>query len=172
MNRLHHAALALLLAFALAGSLGCSGTPEPEVPRTAPDFSLAALDGERVRLSEHRGQVVLLDFWATWCPPCRASIPHLVEMQDKYRGDGFTVIGMNMDHDGEDLAAFLRRHTLNYPVVKVTEDVRAAYGGVISIPVAFAVDRRGLVRRSFLGYDRRIAKDMEQTIQTLLREPP
>lgn len=172
MSQITRLALGLLLLSALAGGVGCSATEESQAPRAAPDFSLPALDGDRVRLSEHRGQVVLLDFWATWCAPCRVSIPHLVEMQNKYRKDGLAIIGMNMDHDGEDLAAFLRQNTLNYAIVKVTDEVRAAYGGVTSIPVAYAVDRRGMIRKRFLGYDNRIAKDMEQTIQTLLRETP
>ncbi|MFU8857719.1 MAG: peroxiredoxin family protein [Deferrisomatales bacterium] len=172
MNRLHRGALVLLFAAAVAGGPGCSGDPVPESPRIAPDFTLTALDREPVRLSDHRGRVVLLDFWATWCAPCRVSIPHLVELQEKYRGDGLVVIGMNMDHDQQELEAFLRRQTINYPVVAVTEELRAAYGGVVSIPLAFAVDRKGHIRQRFLGYDRRVAKDMEQTIQTLLREAP
>lgn len=159
----------LLLASILIG-VGCSTREEPGDPKLAPDFTLTSIDGNRVTLSSLRGQVVLLDFWATWCPPCRAAIPHLVELQNKYRTDGLNVVGMNMDQDPEELVSFLQENTVNYPILKLTEDVRLAYGGVSSIPVTFLVDRQGRVRHRYMGFDRRIAEDIERAIQALLQE--
>jgi len=171
MKRIAPLSLPLLL-LCLLFAPGCSSKPAGGEVKVAPDFTLTSIDGNRVSLAEHRGKVVLLDFWATWCPPCRAAIPHVVELQNQYRADGFAVVGMNMDQDSEDLTAFLQRNTVNYPIVRVTEDVRMAYGGVSSIPIAFLIDRQGRIRQKYLGYDKRIAEDMEQTLQALLRETP
>jgi len=159
----------LLLATLLLG-VGCSSEKEAGDPKAAPDFTLSSIDGNRLTLSGLKGKVVLLDFWATWCPPCRAAIPHLVELQNKYRADGLDVVGMNMDQDPEDLVSFLQSNTVNYPILKVTDEVRLAYGGISSIPVTFLVDRQGRVRHRYMGFDRRIAEDMERAIQALLQE--
>lgn len=163
-------ALAPLLSFLLLAACGCSGGDRSPSPEAAPDFSATSLDGRVVRLSEHQGQVVLLDFWATWCPPCRAALPHLVEMQNAYRADGFVILGMNMDKDPQEVASFLERNTVNYPILPLADDVRRAYGGISTIPTAILVDRQGRIRQKFLGYDRRIAQDMEKAIRALLSE--
>ncbi len=161
------ATVALLLALG-----ACSSSPEKEDIRHAPDFTLATIDGNRVRLSDFKGKVVLLDFWATWCPPCRAAIPHLVELQEKYGKDGLVVIGMNMDQNPDDLAEFMSRTTFNYPVVRVDEQTRTAYGGVPSIPMAFLIDRKGRIREKYMGYSAEIAENMDRMIQHLLQETP
>ncbi|MHB8766022.1 MAG: TlpA family protein disulfide reductase, partial [Deferrisomatales bacterium] len=116
--------------------------------------------------------VVLLDFWATWCPPCRVAIPHLVELQHKYRAEGFAAVGMSLDQNPEDLTAFLDRQTVNYPMVRVDPATRTAYGGVPSIPQAFLVDRKGLIRHRYMGYTPEIGKQIERDLQELLREAP
>jgi thiol-disulfide isomerase/thioredoxin len=149
---------------------GCSNEREPREPRLAPDFTLSSTDGNRVHLSDYRGKVVLLDFWATWCPPCRAGIPHMVELQNKYRADGFVVLGMNMDQNPEDLVAFLSRTTVNYPTLKIDAETLEAYGGVSSIPLTLLIDKQGKIRERYLGYDNRIAEQMERAIQALLQE--
>ncbi len=151
---------------------GCPGKEQAEQPTQAPDFSLPNLEGERVTLSEHRGKVVFLDFWATWCPPCRAAIPHIVELQNRYRADGFVALGMSMDLDPEELTDFLRRVPVNYPILQVDDTTRMAFGGVASIPQGFLVDRKGRIRKKFMGFSQPIAEEMEQTIQQLLSEPP
>lgn len=160
----------MLVALVLLWVVGCSREPTPEEPREAPDFSLSNIDGEPVHLDTYRGKVVLLDFWATWCPPCRVAIPHLVELQEKYRPDGFIVLGMNMDKNPEDLADFMSRQTINYPTLRVDDATKTAYGGVISIPQAFLIDRKGMIRKKYMGFTMETAKDMEQNIQVLLEE--
>jgi thiol-disulfide isomerase/thioredoxin len=165
-------ALALLPAALLLFVSACSQEKSSAPPQAAPDFAATSIDGRVVRLSEYLGQVVLLDFWATWCPPCRAALPHLVEMQNAYRADGFVILGMNMDKDPQEVASFLERNTVNYPILPVEDDVRRAYGGISTIPTAMLVDRQGRIRQTFLGYDRRIAQDMEKAIRALLSEGP
>lgn len=168
------AALRLGLVFLVVSALtpGCSQKTPPPAPKAAPAFELETLDGARVRLGDHAGKVVLLDFWATWCPPCRAAIPHLSELQETHRSDGLVVIGMNMDQDGAELATFLSRETVNYPMLQVDDATRMAYGGVASIPQTFLVDRKGMIRQKYLGYDRKIARDLDAAVESLLQEKP
>ncbi|NOY43831.1 MAG: TlpA family protein disulfide reductase [Deltaproteobacteria bacterium] len=164
---------AVLVVFLLVVGAACSKTEEKgRQPKPAPDFDLVSVDGNHVRLSDLRGKVVLLDFWATWCPPCRVAIPHLVELQRKYRKEGLVVIGMNMDQDPDELAQFMARTTFNYPVVRVDETTRMAYGGISSIPQAFLIDRAGYLRHSFMGFSPDIGRDMEEKVRRLLEEKP
>ncbi|MDF1555451.1 MAG: TlpA disulfide reductase family protein [Deferrisomatales bacterium] len=162
------------MAFAVAafGLLGCSGPSPDTTPAAAINFTLPRVDGGTVNLADHRGKVVLLDFWATWCPPCRAALPHLAKLQEEYRADGLVVLGMNMDKNREDLDQFLANQTITYPMLKVDDATREAYGGVASIPQTFLIDRTGKVRHKFLGYDHKIAAQMETLIRELLLESP
>jgi len=119
----------------------------------APDFNLKDLDGKDVRLSDHKGKVVLIDFWATWCPPCRKGIPELVEMQKKYGSEKFIVLGISVDQDDENkVRDFARDFQINYPVLFYTPDVIDAYGGIEAIPTTFVVDKQGKVRQGVQGY--------------------
>ena len=169
---LHPAFAALALAVLTLGLLACSSGPPQMAPTAAPGFTLPRVDGGTASLADHQGKVVLLDFWATWCPPCRAAMPHLAEMQEEYRAKGLVVLGMNMDQNRDDLTQFLSGQTVNYPMLAVDEATRAAYGGVASIPQTFLIDRAGQVRQKFLGYDHKIAAQMEEAVQKLLREKP
>ena len=119
----------------------------------APDFTLSRVDGGEVTLSELRGEVVILDFWATWCPPCRMEIPDFVELYEKYKDEGLLIIGVNLDGgDSRSVKQFSEEYKINYPIVlgnvKVTED----YGGIRAIPTTFVIDRNGNVREKYVGY--------------------
>jgi thiol-disulfide isomerase/thioredoxin len=119
----------------------------------APDFILKDLEGKDIRLSDHKGKVVLIDFWATWCPPCRKGIPELVEMQKKYGADKLIVLGINVDQgDADKVREFARDYQINYPVLFYTPDVISAYGGIEAIPTTFIVDKQGQVRQWVQGY--------------------
>jgi thiol-disulfide isomerase/thioredoxin len=120
----------------------------------APDFTLPQLDGQPLRLSSYRGNVVLLDFWATWCVPCREEIPHFIELQDKYRAGGFEIIGISMDDGPEPVRSFFQNFHMNYPVVMGNAKTGELYGGVLGLPIAFLLDRNGRVYAKHIGATR------------------
>lgn len=134
---------------------------------SAPDFSLPLLDGGELRLSSYRGKVVLLDFWATWCVPCRAETPHFVELQRQYGDHGLQIIGVSMDDSPDPVHAFYQHFHINYPIVMGTADVGSAYGGVLGLPIAFLIDRDGRIYSKHMGatdalvFDREIAALVE-----------
>lgn len=118
----------------------------------APGFSLRSLAGERVSLARLEGRVVLVNFWATWCPPCRLEMPGFQAVYDDYRSQGFTVVGISMDQGGQALVqSFVRDNGIGYPVAMADGDVELRYGGVDALPQSFLIDRRGRVRRVVSG---------------------
>lgn len=130
----------------------------PSAPRAAPadralapDFSLPDLTGRRLSLSTYRGKVVLLDFWATWCDPCREEIPHFVELQNKYRDRGFQILGVSMDDGPEPVRDFYQRFKMTYPVVMGNAKTGELYGGVLGLPIAFLIGRDGRIYGKHIG---------------------
>jgi cytochrome c biogenesis protein CcmG/thiol:disulfide interchange protein DsbE len=117
----------------------------------APDFNLPLIDGGQLRLSSYRGKVVLLDFWATWCVPCREETPHFVDLQQKYGGEGLQIIGVSMDDSTDPVRSFYQQFHMNYPVVMGTADVGGAYGGVLGLPIAFLIGRDGRIYAKHIG---------------------
>lgn len=117
----------------------------------APDFSLPDLTGQKLDLSSYRGKVVLLDFWATWCDPCREEIPHFVELQNKYSDRGLQIIGVSMDDGPEPVREFYQRFKMNYPVVMGNAQTGELYGGVLGLPIAFLIGRDGRISAKHIG---------------------
>jgi cytochrome c biogenesis protein CcmG/thiol:disulfide interchange protein DsbE len=112
----------------------------------APDWKLQNLDGKTVQLSDFKGKVVVLDFWATWCPPCRAEIPDFIALQNQYKDKGLVVIGVSLDQGGPGVvSSFAKTQGMNYSVVMGTDDVAAQYGDIQAIPTTFVIDRSGKV---------------------------
>jgi thiol-disulfide isomerase/thioredoxin len=143
------------------GSKGASGViasvlkPQDDGPANgspAPDFTLKTLDGKEVSLSSMKGKAVMVNFWATWCEPCKIEMPWMVELQDKYRKDGFEIIGVAMDDsDNKEIAAFAKKMNVNYTILKGSEKVADLYGGLDGLPTNFFLDRNGKVIDSFKG---------------------
>jgi peroxiredoxin len=132
----------------------------------APEFSLPELTGQTLNLSAYRGKVVLLDFWATWCDPCREEIPHFVELQNEYRDQGLQIIGISMDDGPGPVREFYRRFNINYPVAMGNAKTGELYGGVLGLPIAFLIGRDGRIEAKHMG-----ATDvsiLEQEIRALL----
>jgi len=118
----------------------------------APDFTLESLDGKNLRLSDLRGKAVLLNFWATWCGPCKIETPWLVELQNEYGAQGLQVVGVAMDDSGkEDIAKFAKDMGVNYPVLLGKEAVGDAYGGVPALPESFFIGRDGKIVDKIIG---------------------
>ncbi len=145
------AAAMLYFGFHMARRSG----PPPQIlgqASPAPDFTLESLEGKNVRLSDLRGKAVLLNFWATWCGPCKIETPWLVELQNKYGSQGLQVIGVAMDDSGkEDIAKFAKDMGVNYPVLLGKESVGDAYGGVPALPESFFIGRDGKIVDKIIG---------------------
>lgn len=118
----------------------------------APDFSLKSIDGKIVKLSDYKGKIIILDFWATWCPPCRKGIPDLISIQNEYKND-VVVIGVSLDGDKtiKDVPGFVKEYGINYPIVYGDEKIVTAYGGIQAIPTAFVIDKKGNISDQHVG---------------------
>ena len=117
----------------------------------APDFKLTQLDGQKLQLSSYRGKVVLLDFWATWCDPCREEIPHFVELQQQYGSKGLQIIGVSMDDSPDPVVPFAQKFHINYPIVMGNAQIGEAYGGVLGLPIAFLIGPDGRIYKKHVG---------------------
>jgi peroxiredoxin len=139
--------------------------PQAAVGSSAPDFVLKDLTGKAVRLSDYLGKIVLLEFWATWCPPCKAAVPELVSLQSKYDEIGFVVLGVSIDEGGnrgEKLTEFAEEYKINYLILLGDDEVSRTYS-VRSIPTSFLIDRSGRIVEVYMGYiDTLEAKISEQ----------
>jgi peroxiredoxin len=130
------------------------------------DFTLQDLDGNDVSLSDYEGQVVLLNFWATWCGPCKIEMPWFVEFQRKYKDQGFTVLAVSLDEDIDPVGPFVEEYELNFPVVWGNEETAQKFGGVAALPTTLVIDREGMVVDSHTGL---ISKSIyEEQIEGLL----
>lgn len=141
--------------------------PGSQEHRPAPDFALPRIDGGQLQLSSYRGKVVLLDFWATWCVPCREETPHFVEMQERYKDRGLQIIGVSMDDSPDPVRTFYKQFHINYPVVMGTAETGSAYGGVLGLPIAFLIDRNGIIHFKHMRATE--AAVFEKEIATLLQ---
>lgn len=156
---------------------GNSGMPDqqPLLGQQAPNFTLVNLQGKKVSLADYRGKAVVVDFWATWCGPCRMEIPWLVQLNKKYASQGLTVLGVATDTIDSDtgeknpqstIAKFAHQHSMDYPILLADMKVANQYGGIDSIPTTFFINRSGKVVASTVGLAPR--SDIEADIQKAL----
>jgi peroxiredoxin len=159
---------------------GCSSEPrsvkaaakvKPDADRhPAPEFALKDANGKTVHLEDYKGKVVLLDFFATWCGPCKIEIPWFMEMERKNKDKGFAVLGVSMDDEGWDIVKpFLAELGVNYRVVIGNDSTAQLYGGVDALPTTFLIDRNGKIASVHIGLASR--KDFEDGIEQLLQAP-
>lgn len=165
--------LVLLLVTGIALSGGpAPANAQPRTPtaeRIAPDFSRQDLDKRDIRLSDFRGKVVLLNFWATWCAPCLAEMPRFAEWQQKYGERGLQIVGVSMDDDEAPVRAIYQKLKLNYPVVMGDENIGGLFGGILGLPVTFLIDTEGKIRLQDEGQTK--LEIIEREIQKLLPRP-
>ncbi len=142
----------------------------PRSGQTAPNFKVTSTAGQTISQENYRGHVLVLDFFATWCLPCRQSIPHLVEMNRKYGKQGLEILGLSVDEDGERVVkAFTDEFRVNYPLALVRDSTTSDFG-VRSIPVMYLIDKKGKIAEVYRGYSGEIARSVEQSIKRLLAE--
>ena len=158
---------------------GCSSSPrtvraaslKPGKDRQkAPDFELKDANGQTVRLSDYKGKVVLLDFWATWCGPCKIEIPWFEEFERENKDKGFAVLGVAMDDDGWNaVKPFAKERSINYRLVLGDDKVADLYGGLEALPTTLLIDRNGYIAAVHIGLSGK--NDFEDGIQELLNAP-
>jgi len=172
--------LAFALSAAAIGILGCAGgtshasgksdAKSSASLKSAPAVTFKDLQGNNVPLSSLKGKVVLVNFWATWCDPCRVEIPWMIEFQQKYSSQGFTMLGVAMDDEGAEVVKpFVQRTqfdvnghpmTMDYPIVTGDDDVAAKFGGIIGYPTSFLITRDGKIAKKYMGL---VSEDELQT---------
>ena len=149
----------LTTTYFLFGKNEVNGTFEPtafaaapaETSVSAPAFALVDVNGNSVSLRNFKGKVVVLDFWATWCPPCKREIPDFIKLQSEYGPKGLQIVGIALDQLDK-VRAFASANGMNYPVLLGTNDVAARYGGVEAIPTTFIIDKTGKIAVKFEGF--------------------
>lgn len=151
---------------AATGSTPAATAEAPEVLGDEIDFTLQDPDGRPVRLSDLKGNVVVLSFWATWCPPCREEIPHLDAMNKRYQGKPVRILGANVDRQGADLKQWLAEQKLSFPVVADVGGKVSEQYGVSGIPTLLVIDKEGKIRHRTEGFDPQI----EETVGKLVDE--
>jgi peroxiredoxin len=137
------------------------------VDSAAPQFSLQDIDGKTLALANYQGKVVLLNFWATWCTPCRGEIPQFVEFQNTLGPQGLQLIGISMDDDVKPVHEFYQQFKMNYPVAIGSANLAESYGGVLGLPVTFLIGRDGRIAAKYIGATDLTA--LQQKIQSLLQ---
>src|SRR4030066_2527186 len=157
-----------MILFLTTGIWGCQKTAESKEPvyqaddntsgletrnndDLAPDFTLKLTNGKNIKLSDHKGKIVIIDFWATWCAPCRRGIPDLVEIQKKYQKE-VLIIGISLDNETKpDVVPFMKQYRINYPVAYGNMEVITAFGNIQAIPTSFIIDQAGKIVDKHIG---------------------
>jgi cytochrome c biogenesis protein CcmG/thiol:disulfide interchange protein DsbE len=179
-NRSLFFSLFLVAATAVAGFSGCgtksAGAPAPKVYANEPNVTFKDLQGKDVPLASLKGKVVVVNFWATWCEPCRTEIPWMIGYQQKYADKGFTMLGVAMDEDGKSAVdPFLQstkfdvggqQTAMNYPIVLGNDDIADKFGGMLGLPTTVVISRDGKIMKRYIGLVNEA--DLDKQIKDLL----
>ena len=151
---------------------GCGdGKNRAKAPKIVPNFTLTSLDGTQITRDSLKGKVVLLDFWATWCAPCRAAIPHLVTIYEAYKDKGFEVIGVCLDQGGDvsEISDFIKRNQVTYPIAIGTNNpITKDLGNITSLPTMILLDKNSSIEFKVVGFNNEIGNKLESKIKELI----
>ncbi len=165
---------AVWLAVLTCLAVGCSPHSEADRPRrpTRPvDFSLQDLSGKTVKLSDFRGKPVLLDFWATWCGPCRVSMPMVQAFYERHAKEGLVVLGLNMDEDPSHVPLFVKNYKITYPIVLAGLSSVPGEFGMEGIPLFIFIDKKGFLVDRYDGFSPEMSSAWERTLEQLMADP-
>lgn len=157
--------IVLVIGFALVACGSREGAKQSGVA----DFALPSIDGTEYKLSDFKGQVVIIDFWATWCPPCRNSIPAFIALYEKYHEQGFIILGVSLDNDEGALRQYSKQMKIPYPVLIGNNDIAKTYQ-VSGIPKTIFLDKKGEVRKTQVGFAPELEAQFDQFVDQLLNE--
>jgi peroxiredoxin len=158
------------LLFLLLSGLLLPGVTARAVSGVAPDFSLQSRDGDVLSLAEFRGQVVMINFWATWCGPCREEMPHLEALHQRYSALGFALLGVNVEENSDDAVAWLEDTPVSFSILFDPENRVSELYDVVAMPSTVLVDRQGTVRFLHHGYETGYESEYQTQIRALIRE--
>lgn len=161
---------ALVAGIALTMAVAAPSFAIPQKGQSAPPFKVVSTSGQQISLANYKGYVLVIDFFATWCPPCREAVPHLNSLSRKYGRQGLQVLGLSLDDGDEDVVKdFIASKRIVYPVALAGQDVQTDYG-LRSLPTAYVIDKKGNVADRFMGGSDATIKNMETLIKKLLAE--
>lgn len=167
---MRHALRTFLVALAIIALFATSAAAIIQKGQPAPPFKVVTTSGQQVTLANYKGHVLVLDFFATWCPPCRESIPHLLDLNKKYGKQGLQIMGFSLDEGGDKVVkTFMAEKSITYPMAVVSDDVSTEYG-IRSIPTIYIINKKGVIAERYMGYNDEIGRSMEALIKKLLAE--
>ncbi len=155
----------------VAAAHGASSSGPADAPRSTGAQSWTMLDGRRMRASDYKGKVLVLDFWATYCPPCREEVPHLIALQKRYGAQGLNVVGLNVggDEDRPKVPGFVQQFGISYPLGYPDDEFASAiFSQTDAIPQTYVFDRNGRLVKRFVGFDPAAATALDNAVQTAL----
>jgi len=161
---------ASIVAIALIVACAAPSFAIPQKGQPAPPLKVVSTSGQQISLANYRGYVLVIDFFATWCPPCREAVPHLNNLSRKYGRQGLQILGLSLDDGDEDVVReFMASKRIVYPVALAGQDVQADYG-LRSLPTVYVIDKKGNVADRFMGGSEATLRNMEALIKKLLAE--